>query len=117
MTPILNKGKKMPEMLAQYPESAIQTLQGAGAKCGLGVKQQILTSCPPEHFCALPHGEICVYGIKDIHLMTQIHAADLASYAGSLPSIYSHFNIFFINVELSVWHHDGDMADKKNLAQ
>ncbi|MFZ2315171.1 MAG: hypothetical protein WAW86_05890 [Gammaproteobacteria bacterium] len=86
----------MPEILTKYPESAIQTLKGAGAKCGLGVKQQILTSCPPDHFCALPHGEICVYGIEDIHHMTQIHAADLTSYVGSIPSIYSHFNIFLL---------------------
>jgi hypothetical protein len=42
------------------------------------VEQKILTRCPPERFCALPTGEICVYGIAEIPQMTQVTLEELA---------------------------------------
>ena len=68
----------MPEQISKYPEVTLRVLKGAGARCGEGAKQQILKKCPPKQFCALPTGEICVYGIKDIPQMTQITKQELA---------------------------------------
>ena len=68
----------MPEQISKYPEVTLKVLQGAGAHCGEGVKQQILTKCPRERFCSLPTGEICVYGIEEIPQMTQITTQELA---------------------------------------
>ncbi|MFQ6024173.1 MAG: hypothetical protein ACE5NW_15755 [Acidiferrobacterales bacterium] len=68
----------MPEQISKYPQVTIKVLKGAGARCGEGVEQQILTRCPPERFCALPTGEICVYGIEQIPQMTQITTQELA---------------------------------------
>jgi hypothetical protein len=42
------------------------------------VQPKILTKCPPERFCSLRTGEICVYGIADIPKMTQITTQELA---------------------------------------
>ena len=68
----------MPEQISKYPDVTLKVLKGAGARCGEGEKQQILTQCPAERFCALPTGEVCVYGIKDIPQMTQITVQELA---------------------------------------
>jgi hypothetical protein len=68
----------MPEQISKYPDVTLEVLKGAGARCGEGAKQQILTKCPPEQFCALPSGEICVYGIEQIPEMTQIKTDELA---------------------------------------
>src|SRR5512139_1716612 len=68
----------MPEQISKYPDVTIQILKGAGARCGEGLEQQILKKCPPERFCALPTGEICVYGIGDIPLMTQVGTREIA---------------------------------------
>lgn len=68
----------MPEQISKYPEVTLSVLKGAGARCGEGAEQRILTQCPPERFCALPSGEICVYGLDDIPLMTQITLPELA---------------------------------------
>jgi len=68
----------MPEQISKYPEVTLDVLKGAGAVCGEGAPQKILTRCPDERFCSLPTGEICVYGIQDIPQMTQITAQDLA---------------------------------------
>jgi hypothetical protein len=67
----------MPEQITKYPEVTLKVLKGAGARCGEGTKQKILTHCPPEQFCALPNGEICVYGIDQIPQMTQIKTDEL----------------------------------------
>lgn len=88
----------MPEILTKYPESALAVLKSAGAKCGIGIKQQILTNCPPEQFCHLPQGEVCVYGIKDITKMTQLNSSDLADFISNVPSIYSNFNIILLMI-------------------
>ena len=68
----------MPEQISKYPEVTIQVLKGGGARCGPGVEKQILKQCPSERFCALPSGEICVYGLEQIPNMTQIKTAELA---------------------------------------
>lgn len=68
----------MPEQISKYPEVTLKVLKEAGARCGEGAKQKILTNCPREQFCALPSGEICVYGIAQIPQMTQIKTQELA---------------------------------------
>jgi hypothetical protein len=69
----------MPEILTKHPDIVIKVLESAGAKCGDGVPQKILTQCPSTQFCALPKGEICVYGTQNISSMTQIKPVDLVS--------------------------------------
>ena len=86
----------MPEMLTKYPESAFAVLKSAGAKCGIGTKKQILTNCPTDHFCALPDGEICVYGLNEIDKMTQFTRVDIANFVAPVPSMYSSFNIILL---------------------
>lgn len=68
----------MPEQISKYPDVTLEVLKGAGAACGEGAPQKILTQCPAERFCSLPTGEICVYGIKEIPQMTQITLQELA---------------------------------------
>ena len=68
----------MPEQISKYPEVTLKVLKGAGAVCGEGAPQKILTQCPAERFCSLSTGEICVYGIKEIPQMTQIRVKELA---------------------------------------
>lgn len=69
----------MPEQLTKHPDITLGLLKDLGAQCGAGAPQNILKACPSERFCALPTGEICVYGIEDIPRMTQISMQDLAS--------------------------------------
>ena len=68
----------MPEQISKYPDVTLTVLKGAGAICGEGAPQNILTHCPGERFCSLATGEICVYGIADIPQMTQITMQELA---------------------------------------
>ncbi|MCY1069792.1 hypothetical protein OV090_33940 [Nannocystis sp. RBIL2] len=70
----------MPEVLTRHPDTVIQVLESAGARCGEGAPPKILKSCPAESFCALPGGETCVYDVADVADMTQVSAADLAPY-------------------------------------
>lgn len=49
----------MPEQITKYPDVTLKVLKGAGAVCGEGAPQKILTQCPAERFCSLPTGEIC----------------------------------------------------------
>ena len=69
----------MPEQISKYPGVTLKVLKGAGAVCGEGAEQTILTQCPAEQFCSLPTGEICVYGIDQIPQMTQITPQEIAS--------------------------------------
>jgi hypothetical protein len=66
----------MPEQLTKHPEVTLQVLRSGGATCGASVPPEILTQCPPERFCKLPGGELCVYGFADAARMTQPGAAD-----------------------------------------
>ena len=68
----------MPEQISKYPEVTLKVLKGAGAVCGEGAEQKILTQCPAERFCALSTGEVCVYGVEEIPQMTQITPMELA---------------------------------------
>ena len=68
----------MPEQITKHPEVTLEVLKSAGAKCGEGAPQQILKKCPADRFCALPGGEMCVYGIDQIPKMTQISTRELA---------------------------------------
>jgi hypothetical protein len=67
----------MPEQLTKHPEVTIHVLRSAGAKCGEGSVQEILTKCPADSVCKLPAGEICVYGLADASKMTQISTSEL----------------------------------------
>ena len=67
----------MPEQITKYPDVTIDVLKGAGAVCGEGAPQKILTRCPSARFCSLSTGEICVYGISEIPKMTQITTQEL----------------------------------------
>jgi hypothetical protein len=67
----------MPEQITKHPDVTIQVLKSAGAKCGPGVDKQILKKCPGERFCALPGGEMCIYGTDQIAQMTQITPREL----------------------------------------
>jgi hypothetical protein len=75
----------MPEVISKHPEVTIRVLEDGGAVCGEGVPQTILTECPPERFCATPNGEICVYGLDEIPLMTQISSEDIARAIAVVP--------------------------------
>lgn len=68
----------MPEQISKYPEVTLKVLRGAGGVCGEGAEQKILTQCPADRFCALPTGEICVYGVEQIPQMTQITVQEVA---------------------------------------
>lgn len=77
----------MPEQLTKHPEVTLQVLRSAaGAKCGEGAPQTILKNCPAERFCALPGGEICVYGLPEATRMTQIAPAELLAAVGGTVS-------------------------------
>jgi hypothetical protein len=69
----------MPEQISKYPDVTLKVLQDAGAACARGAPQKILTKCPANRFCALPTGEVCVYGIPEIPQMTQISPKELAA--------------------------------------
>lgn len=68
----------IPEQITKYPDVTLEVLKGAGAVCGQGAPQKILKQCPPERFCFLPTGEICIYGINEIPQMTQIKIQEIA---------------------------------------
>ncbi len=76
----------MPELITKYPDVVIQILNGSGARCAQGEPQQILTACPAERFCALPNGELCVYGLDEVGGITQISGADLQAVSWGMPA-------------------------------
>jgi len=76
----------MPEQLTKHPDVTLQVLRSAGARCGEGAKQEILTHCPAERFCKLPGGELCVFGLPEARNMTQITAAEWRALVQSLPA-------------------------------
>jgi hypothetical protein len=67
----------MPEVITKHPDVVKEVLESAGAKCGAGAPQKILTECPREQFCALPGGELCVFAVRDVPNMTQLSRAEL----------------------------------------
>lgn len=77
----------MPEIITRYPDVTRQVLESAGAQCGRGAPQKILTACPREAFCALPGGEVCVYGVDQVSKMTQLSRRDLCDGAAGKTSL------------------------------
>jgi hypothetical protein len=77
----------MPEQLTRHPEVTLQVLRSAGAQCGAGAAQEILTTCPAERFCKLPGGEVCVFGLADASKMTQISATDWQALSSSMATL------------------------------
>jgi hypothetical protein len=71
----------MPELLTKHPDVVMKLLQQAGGKCGAGQEQTILKNCPPERFCTVPGGEMCVFGLEQARQMTQISAQEFATHA------------------------------------
>lgn len=97
----------MPEQISKYPDVTLQVLKGAGARCGEGAEQKILTQCPSERFCSLPTGEICVYGVEEVPKMTQITVDELAQAIGTAvrrPALDTGFpsalNFAFLGIAL-----------------
>lgn len=87
----------MPEIITKYPDIILQILNESGAECGSGVVRKILTACPPEQFCSLQTGEICVYGLNEIQQMTQISAAEITEIiAQSIPNLGIIFLTVFV---------------------
>lgn len=67
----------MPEILTKHPEIVLQVLKSQGAQCGTGAAPKILTRCPPEKFCKLSGGELCVFGPEELSKMTQLVPAEV----------------------------------------
>lgn len=86
----------MPEVITKYPESMFYVLKSAGAKCGVGEKQTILTACPREQFCKLPLGEICVYQPEDLPHMTQLSIIDVAENVNAVPTMFGFANLMLV---------------------
>jgi hypothetical protein len=76
----------MPEQLTKHPEVTLQVLRSAGARCGEGARQEILTQCPAPRFCKLPGGELCVFGLSEASKMTQVTSAEWKALVQSLPA-------------------------------
>jgi hypothetical protein len=108
---------QMPEQLTKYPEVTIHVLRSAGAKCGEGSVQEILTKCPAESFCKLPRGEVCVYGLADASKMTQISTSELqALVAAPPPSATGAFFYLAVACALFVGAALGAAAAKRRRA-
>src|SRR5688500_17097990 len=76
----------MPELLTKHPDTVIKVLKSEGAQCGTGAKPKILTKCPPDKFCTLAGGELCVYGSNELGQMTQLAPTDLCKSSGRASS-------------------------------
>lgn len=88
----------MPEIISKQPEIVIAVLKQAGMHCGTGAKQNILTSCPSDIFCALPNGkgELCVYSPGMINNMTQMSSYEFIHYPDFLLPGVALAVMFFI---------------------
>lgn len=86
----------MPEVVTKYPEIALKILKNANINCGSGTQPKILINCPKENFCSLPTGELCIYDIKDIPKMTQIHPLDVFFLPNSVILFASVFVMVFL---------------------
>lgn len=75
--------RRMPEILSKHPELVIEVLERQGAACGDGVAPKILTSCPPEKFCSLAGGELCVFGPGELAAMTQLEQDEVCAGAAA----------------------------------
>lgn len=89
----------MPEQITKYPDVTLKVLKEAGASCGEGAPQKILTQCPKERFCALPSGEMCIYGIEQIPQMTQVKTQEIAAVVGNAaaPADFSAMEVVAVS--------------------
>ena len=62
----------VPELLVKDPSAVLELLRSQGAQCGVGSTPGELSSCPPERHCVVPGGELCVYGSRELGLMTEL---------------------------------------------
>ncbi|MFY0541463.1 hypothetical protein [Nannocystis pusilla] len=69
----------MPEVLTRHPDTVIQVLESAGARCG-EERPEDLEDLPRRVVLRPAGGETCVYDVADVADMTQVSAADLAPY-------------------------------------
>jgi hypothetical protein len=78
----------MPEILTKHPGVVMKVLKSEGAQCGTGAQPKILTKCPPDKFCTLAGGELCVFGPDELGKMTQLAPTDVCkSSIGSTSSL------------------------------
>ena len=106
----------MPEIITKYPEIVVKILQDAGAECGKGAEQKILTSCPPERFCSLPTGEICVYDLNEIPQMTQISTGEIVQVISNVSLPISSSEVFILAIiTFVIGIVFGILLDKKKL--
>jgi hypothetical protein len=73
----------MPELLTKHPEIVKKVLASEGAQCGTGARPQILTKCPPEKFCKLAGGELCIYGPGELTSMSQLAPGEVCKSSSS----------------------------------
>lgn len=90
----------MPEILTKNPEMLLNILKGAGFQCGNRTTQQAKTECPKDQFCALPTGEICVYGVQDVSRMSQIQLSD---FVFPPAAIFSFITFSIVFTLLGTW--------------
>lgn len=89
----------MPEIITKYPDVVLRLFKDVNIKCGVGKPQNILTTCPKDQFCALPRGEVCVYGIQDIHKMTQVTALDIFQVSAiAIPILALLIMVFLLGI-------------------
>jgi hypothetical protein len=67
----------MPELLTKDPAAALEVLRSEGATCGVGITPKVLTSCPQDRLCVFRGGELCVYGARELGLMTELSRQDV----------------------------------------
>ncbi len=72
----------MPEVLTKDPAALLAVLRSEGAQCGEGIKPSDLPSCPQDRFCVLRGGELCVYGARELGVMTELTRDDVC---GPIP--------------------------------
>jgi hypothetical protein len=73
---------RMPELLARDPAVVLEVLRSQGAQCGVGITPRDLTSCPQDRFCISQGGELCVYGARELGLMSELTREDVC---GPIP--------------------------------
>jgi hypothetical protein len=72
----------MPQVLTKHPDIVLRVLQSAPkVRCGKEVQRKILKNCPGDRFCALPRGEICVYGLADVDQMSQFSCDNVVKHS------------------------------------
>src|SRR5690348_14535601 len=74
----------MPELLVKDPSVVIEVLRRQGAQCGAGITPRELQTCPQDRLCILQDGELCVYGARELGLMSELTREDVC---GAVPEL------------------------------